>query len=333
MTDRREPPRSPIPRLFGAGERGARAVADATGLDEVAERSVEEAIVTALESPAVARALHRALRTEAAAEPIEEVLTSPALGRALSSPEVEKAIVAALDSEAAERIWRHILASNEAQMLVERIAQAPEVRAAIASQGVGLLSDIGRGVREVSDHFDEALYALVGRMRRKPNEPPPGPPRVGLVTRTVGAALDGGILNLSLLAISAIFGITIGGVLGDDDSPSGTAILAGGTVWALASATYVTFFWALAGQTPGMRLLSIRLDVEGERKLGARRAIRRLVGTIASILTFGIGFALVVVSADRRSLADRFAGTDVIEDDRNEFAPYSRAAQTASDGA
>ena len=325
MSAERERSRAPLPRLLGAGARGVRAVADATGLDDAAERGAEEALVRALESPAVARALARALETEAASEAIEGVLTSPAVARALTSPEVERAIIAALDSETTERVWRHILASDEAQMLVERIAQAPEVRAALASQGVGLVDDIGRGVREVADHLDEVVDSIVSRLRG-PRPRPPGPPRVGLITRTVAAALDAAILNLSFLAISALFGVTIGGVLGDDESPSGFAIAAGAIAWSTVGATYLTFFWALAGQTPGMRLLSIRVDADGERRLGTRRALRRLFGTVLSVLTFGYGFALVALSADRRSLADRIADTTVIEDDRNLAAPYTRRA-------
>ena len=325
MASEREPPRGrpPLPRLLGVGARGVRAVAGATGLDEAAERSAEEAIVRALESPAVGRALARALQTEAASETIESVLTSPAIARAVASPEVEQAIIAALDSQTTERVWRHILSSDEAQMLVERIAEAPEVRAALASQGVGLIDDIGRGVREFADRVDAALDMVVARVRG-PRPAPPGPQRVGLITRTVAALLDGGIVNLSLLAVSALFGVTIGGVVCDDENPSGAAIAAGGAAWLILGATYLTFFWALAGQTPGMRLLSIRVAADGERKLGTRRALRRLWGTALSVLSLGIGFALIAWSPDRRSLADRIAGTNVIEDDRALFAPHSR---------
>ena len=179
------------------------------------------------------------------------------------------------------------------QRLVERIAQAPEVRAALASQGVGLVSDIGRGIRELSDRVDDLIDSLVARGRgRQPT--PPGPQRVGLVTRAVGAAADAGIINLAFLGISALFGITIGGVIGDDESPSGIAIAAGSLAWLAGGATYLGLFWALAGQTPGMRLLSIRLDVDGERRIGFRRATRRLFGSALSVLTLGLGFLLVV---------------------------------------
>ena len=132
-------------RLLGAGARGAERVASATGIDEAVERATEEAIVRALESPAVERAIVRVLETEAAQDALE---------RTLSSPAVERAAVKVLDSELVDDVWDQLLASDEAQKLVERIAEAPEIRAAIAAQGVGLIGDIGRQVRRITERLD-----------------------------------------------------------------------------------------------------------------------------------------------------------------------------------
>jgi uncharacterized RDD family membrane protein YckC len=301
--------------MLGIGARAGERVAAATGIDEAVERTTEEAIVRALESPAVERAIVRVLESDAAQESFE---------RTLSSPAVERAAERVLDSELVDHVWERLLASDEAQKLVERIAEAPEVRAAIASQGVGLLADIGRGIREFADRFDEGLDGLITRFRGKrlPAEVTvDGPPRVGLVTRAVAAVIDGALLNLAFLAISAVFGITISGVLGDDQKTG--ALLLGTAVWVAAGAFYLTTCWALAGQTPGMRLLSIRLDLNGSRRIGTRHAVRRLFGTVLSVLTLGIGFAMIAFDPRRRSLADRFAGTEVVEDNRLLLAPWS----------
>lgn len=314
-TDPRQRRRPALPaRVLGIGARGAERVAAATGIDDALERTTEEAIVRALESPAVERAIVRLLESDAAQGAFE---------RALASPAVERTAIKMLDSQVVDRVWERLLASDEAQKLVERIAEAPEVRAALASQGVGLIADIGRGVREFADRFDEALDRVVARLRGR-LAPVAGPPRVGLVTRGVGAAIDAGILNLGLLALSAVFGVTISGVLGDSESPSGGEVAIGSGVWITASALYLGTFWSLAGQTPGMRLLSIRLDRAGERRIGLRHSLRRLLGTALSIFTLGAGFVLVALDPRRRSLADRLAGTDVIEDDRPLVAPWSR---------
>ena len=315
-----EPParrgRDPLPaRVLGIGARGTQRVAAAAGIDEAVERTTEEAIVRALESPALERAIVRVLESGAA---------DAALERALASPGLERAVIKVLDSQLVDHVWERLLASDEAQKLVERIAEAPEVRAALASQGAGLVWDLGRGIREIADRFDEALDKLVTRMRGR-RAPAPGPPRVGLVTRAVAAAVDGGILNLAFLAASALSGVTVAGVLGDAASPSGSAIALGAALWLGAGALYLGTFWALAGQTPGMRFLSIRLDAAGRRAIGARRALRRLLGTVLS-LPLAFGFLMIAFDPRRRSLADRFAGTEVLEDDRPE-APWSKAKE------
>ena len=54
-----------------------------------------------------------------------------------------------LDSGLVDHVQDRLLASDEAQKLIERIAGRP-AQAAIASQGVGLLRDIGRQIREVA---------------------------------------------------------------------------------------------------------------------------------------------------------------------------------------
>jgi uncharacterized RDD family membrane protein YckC len=270
------------------------------------ERGTEEALVRALESEAVERAIIR-------------VLESGAADRVLSSPAVERAVIKALDSELVDHAWDHLLASEEVQKLVERIAEAPEVRAAIAQQGMGLIDDLGRAIREVADHVDDAIARVLERMRGRTAAEATtaaGEVRhVGLFTRAIAATLDGVLLNLTFLAISAIFGVTIGGVIGDDQAPSGGAIAAAAVLWSGAGALYFMTFWALAGQTPGMRFLSIRLDADGEKRIGARRAFRRVIGTVLSVLTLGVGFLLIVFDPRRRSLADHMAGTEVIEAD------------------
>lgn len=315
----RPPRRGPLPRLLGAGARGVRAMADATGLDEAAERTTEEAIVRAIESPTVARAIARALDTEAAAEVIEGAVTSAAVERAMASPAVEEALIKALDSETVDRVWDHLLASDEVQRLVERIAEAPEVRAAIAQQGFGLVEDIGRQIRAITLRLDGVLDRVVrGLTGASTSEIPTD--RVGFVTRTVAALGDAAILNLIFLGVSALIGVAITGLF-DSDGVSAPAVAFGVFAWILFGGIYLVTFWSLAGQTPGMRFLGISLDADSERRIGARRAWRRLWGTALSVLTLGLGFVAICRDDRRRSLADRFAGTEVVKVDR--VAPYA----------
>jgi uncharacterized RDD family membrane protein YckC len=301
--------REPLPaRVLGAGARGARAVAGAAGLDTVAERTTEEAIVRALESPAVERAIFRVLESEEAQE---------ALARALASPAVERAALQVLDSELVDRVWDRLLASDEIQKTIERIADAPELRAAIASQGVGLISDLGRQISKVAGRLDDLLERVVRRMTGRPRA---GPTRaVGLVTRLLSAITDAAIINAFFLAGAAVVAALFGS---NGVSTAGFAFGLG--AWIVVTSAYALIFWSLAGQTPGMRFLSIRIEAEGSPRLGPRRARRRLGGSVLGLLALGLGYLGVLTRDDRRSWGDRRADTDLVRVD-----PITRWSQAA----
>jgi uncharacterized RDD family membrane protein YckC len=92
------------------------------------------------------------------------------------------------------------------------------------------------------------------------------------------------------------------------------AIALGSAAWLAFGAIYLIGFWALAGQTPGMRFVGIRLDID---RLPLRRSIRRLFGLGLSVVAFGLGFLGVVFGVERRDWADRFAATYVVYEDRH----------------
>ena len=297
-------------RLLGGGARRARRVAEATGVDRAVEAATEEAIVRAVESPAVERALVRVLQGPA----IEEAMKG-----ALDSPAVERAMIDALDSELVDTVWQRLLASDEAQKLVERIAEAPEVRAALAAQSVGLLEDIARQIRRAARRLDDAVERIVRRvLRRTPRAEPTD--HAGLITRGLALVLDIGVLNAVFFAISALVALVASVVLpGDATAP---ALAVGLGAWLIAGGAYLTFFWALAGQTPGMRFMGIYLEADGSRELGARLALRRLAGFTLAAIPLGAGFLGILFSERRRGLQDRMARTDVLHAPER-VAPWS----------
>jgi uncharacterized RDD family membrane protein YckC len=309
----RERPALPA-RLLGIGARASERVAEATGIDEALESATEEAIVRALESPAVERAIVRVIESEAAQQALE---------RALASPAMERAAVRVLDSELVDHVWERLLASDEAQQLVERIAEAPEVRAAIASQGVGLLDDLGRQIRRIADRVDDVLEHVVRRLLRQPAPTTRG--GVGLFTRALALFFDGAILNVIFLGLAAILSALFGG-----GGVSGTGWVFGAAAWLFFGGLYLFTFWSLAGQTPGMRVLSIRIERRGgDNHLGPHVAGRRLVWFTLAAIPFGLGFLGIVTRDDNRGLHDRHAGTDVVRVDPA-AAPYSQPR--AADG-
>jgi uncharacterized RDD family membrane protein YckC len=299
-------------RLLGAGVRGARSVGKATGIDRAVEVAAEEAIVAAVESEAVERAMARVLQGPIVEEAVQGALESEA---------VKKALLEAMDSELVDEVWRRLLASEEAQQLVERIAEAPEVRAAISAQGAGLLEDIGRTIaklaRRLDDGFERVVRRLVFRRRRAVASE-----EAGAVSRSLAMAIDGAFVNLSFTAAAAVLALVESSFGNGGDGVSGLAIAIGSTAWLSLGGLYLVAFWSLAGQTPGMRFLGIGL---GEGRLPLRRSLERLVGLGLSVATLGLGFLGIVLGERRRGWADRFAGTAVVYDERRpEPAPWSR---------
>jgi len=297
-------------RLLGAGVRGARTVSKAAGIDRAVEAATEEAIVAAVESEAVERAMARVLQGPVVEEAVQNALGSEA---------VKRAALEAMDSELVDEVWRRLLASEEAQQLVERIAEAPEVRAAISAQGVGLMGDVGRTIARLARHLDDTLERVVRRIFLRPRRPVPTD-HAGLISRGLAYLVDGVFVNLGFTVLLAAVTLVDDAFGGTGDGPSSFAVAAGSAVWLAAGALYLFAFWSLAGQTPGMRFLGVRLS---ERpRPGA--ALRRVVGFGLSVVTFGVGFLGVVFGERRLGWEDRLSGLDVVYDERRpEPAPWS----------
>lgn len=298
-------------RLLGVGVRGARTVSKATGIDKAVEVAAEEAIVAAVESEAVERAMARVIKGPVVEEAVQGALESEA---------VKKALLDAMDSELVDDVWRRLLASDEVQQLVERIAEAPEVRAAISAQGVGLIEDIGRTIGKLARSLDDNFERILRRIFfRKPRSEPTD--HAGLISRGLAYVVDGVFVNLGFTALVALITLVDNAFGGSANGGSTFAIAVGSTAWVAIGSFYLISFWELAGQTPGMRFLGIRL---GGGRLPLRRCFKRLLGLYLSVITLGIGFLGVVFRQNRRGWEDRFSGTDVLYDERRpEPAPWS----------
>ncbi len=299
-------------RLLGVGVRGARSVTRATGIDRAVEVAAEEAIVGAVESEAVERAMARVLQGP---------MVEEAVSGAVESEAVKRAILEAMDSELVDEVWRRLLASDQAQQLVERIAEAPEVRAAISAQGAGLVSDIGRTVGRIARRLDDGLERIARKLVfRRPREVPTD--RAGAVSRTLAFVVDGVFVNLGFTALAALVTLVGNAFGGNANGGSSFAVAAGSTTWLVMGAFYLIAFWSLAGETPGMRFLGIRLDVE---QLPLGRCFKRLIGLGLAFITFGLGFLGIVFGERRRGWQDRLAGTEVVYDERLPApAPWSQ---------
>lgn len=312
-TDMRTAPdgtRPPGARVLAAGAKGAERVARATGVDRLFNEAAEEAIVRALESPAVIRA-------------IERVVESDALTAELDSDEVRQIVKRALESEVADAVWAEVMESEQVQMLIERVANAPELRTAIASQGAGLITDAGVRLTVVTESLDDAMERKI-----RPRDADSETNQAGLATRAVAAAIDLGILFASYSILSGVFASLISDVFGRTLTPvSGIVLAAIGVV--VGGAIFATF-WALTGQTPGMRFLAIRLTHHGSRDITLARAAWRVPAVILSLLPLALGYFAVLRDPQRRAWADRMTGTEVIYDSAARAAARARARPTVS---
>jgi uncharacterized RDD family membrane protein YckC len=154
----------------------------------------------------------------------------------------------------------------------------------------------------------------------------PGP-YVGLVTRAIAFALDAALINVIAILTAAVFGLTFS-VVPIPDELRTLAIAAGGTVYFLWVVGYFVAFWSTAGQTPGSRVLRIRVQPASGDRLRPRRALLRFVGLTLAALPFFAGFLLILVDDRRRGLHDRLARTVVVEAER---APPRRSAAGVRD--
>jgi uncharacterized RDD family membrane protein YckC len=306
----------PLPvsvRLIEAGLRNARSVGRATGIDRAVESVAEEAMVAAVESEAVERALARVLRGPV----VEEAMHS-----ALESDAVKRALVDALDSELVDEVWRRLLASDEAQRLVERIAEAPEIRAAISAQSVGMIEDVGHTVGAATRRIDDVTERAARRIlfRRRRSEPTN---RAGAASRALAFALDVLIVNLGFSGLAAVIALIASAFTGNGNGVSGQALVAGTFLWFALGGFYLVAFWSLAGQTLGMRFLGIRLAVAGHG-LPLGRSLKRLVGMVLAWIPFGLGYLGILLDERRRAWDDRLSGADVVYDSGRAAAPWSR---------
>ncbi|HSS05314.1 MAG TPA: RDD family protein [Solirubrobacterales bacterium] len=306
----------PLPlsvRLLGAGVRGARTVGKATGVEQAVQSAAEEAMVAAVESEAVERALVRVLQGPL----VEETVHS-----ALQSEAVKRALIEALDSEMIDEVWRRLLASDEAQRLVERIAEAPELRAAISAQSVGFIEDVGHTIGDATRRLDGVIERIARRVvfRRRRTEPTE---RAGALTRGLAFGLDLLIVNLTFSGLAAVLALIGSFFSGTGNGLSGFALALGSAAWVALGSLYLVTFWSLAGQTPGMRFFGIRLGVES-RGLPPRRSLKRLFGLFLAAIPFGLGFLGVLFDERRRGWQDRLAGVDVLYESREPtVAPWS----------
>jgi uncharacterized RDD family membrane protein YckC len=263
---------------------GGAAIYPARAAARVWRGRLETAADEVLSAPEIARVIDRAL-----AGPLPEQLT-----RSLVRHRVFERVVRELAEKGElDRLLDETLASDAVRRALERAASGPEIRAALGAQSTGLAQDVAAALRRGTD-----------RLERRPR-----PPYASVAARGVALAVDaaaiavlGGVAGALAGLVASLVGAIhphwlAGALLGP-----AAAVLAGG---------YFTLFWTTAGQTPGMRLMHIRV----RPRPGIGRSLLRTVGLALAIAFCLLGFLPALVDSRRRALQDYLARTVVVRAD------------------
>ena len=272
---------------------------------------LEEAVDEVLSAPEIARVLDRALAGSLPEEIARSLVRHRVLERIAAelaaSGELERLVNAALASPQTLELTDKVLASDQTQRALGHVASSPELRDAIARQTTGLADEVIGGVRASAARLDDRAEQIVRRPARAER-----PLYGGIATRAVALAADATVtlvLFMSVVGIAALVASLVGGL-----RPEWLvgALLASG--WMLIAGTYFVLFWSSAGQTPGMRLLRVRVHGPAGDPPSLGRSLVRLVGLVLAIVPMFAGFIPVLFTERRRGLPDFLAGTVVVYD-------------------
>ena len=274
---------------------------------------IEEAADEVLSAPEIARVVDRALAGSLPEELARSLVRHRVLERIVAelaaSGELDRLAKAALASPQTLELTDSVLASDETQRALRHIASSPELRDAIARQTTGLADEVIGGVRAAAARLDDRAEQVVRRPPRADR-----PVYGGIATRAIALATDAAVtivLFMSVVGVAALVASLVGGL-----RPEWLvgALLASG--WLLIAGSYFVLFWSSAGQTPGMRLLRLRVRGPDGDPPSLARSLVRLLGLVLAIVPLFAGFVPVLFTERRRGLQDFLAGTVVLYDVR-----------------
>jgi uncharacterized RDD family membrane protein YckC len=157
-----------------------------------------------------------------------------------------------------------------------------------------------------------AAPAAVSEQAPAAGQAPPAPSYQGLVTRAIAFAVDAAIINLAAIAVAGGVALALS-VLQFPSSLDPALIALGGAAYVVWSMGYFVVFWSSTGETPGDRLMRIRVcaaDRSGPPR--PLRALVRLGALILAVIPLFAGLLTILVDDRRRGVHDMVAGTVVV---------------------
>jgi uncharacterized RDD family membrane protein YckC len=135
---------------------------------------------------------------------------------------------------------------------------------------------------------------------------------VGLATRALGFAIDAAIINLVATIVTFAVALIVG-ILHFPHQLQTIVAAIGAGVYVLWCAGYFIVFWSTTGQTPGSRIMRMRVVSAQGEPIKPRRALLRAIGLVLAALPLFAGFIRILFDDRRRGFHDRLAGTVVVE--------------------
>jgi uncharacterized RDD family membrane protein YckC len=278
--------------------------------------------VRAVATPTLERAIDGLLASELpealAHSLVEHRVVRRMAVEALEHADVEGAITSALESERAERIVRELLASPAVERMLKspefervlgQILASPQVRRALAQQSTSLAAESAAGARRGAVRLDDVVERRPRRwLGRTPRVTPT--PYAGVATRGLALAVDAVIVTLVFLTGTAFVALvtSLVGAL----RPVWLAETLAGISWLLLQIAYFAGFWSTAGQTPGMRVMRVRVLDRANGRPSFGRSVARLAWLFLAIVPCFAGLLPAFVDDRRRALHDFIAGTVVV---------------------
>ena len=135
---------------------------------------------------------------------------------------------------------------------------------------------------------------------------------VGIVTRGIAFAADAAVVQIVAIAVAGTFALILS-VLSLPDKFDGVLLVVGSVAYGLWLVGYFVVFWSATGQTPGNRLLQIRVRrAVDDTAPSAAAALLRFGGLIVAALPLFAGFLPILLDDRRRGVHDMIARTVVV---------------------
>jgi len=209
-----------------------------------------------------------------------------------------------------ELLVQRVVESPQFKRALTEVLSSPAVRTALSTQASGFGDAVAAALRRRARAADQGLETKVRRLfRHDPTDESTG--YGGAATRGVGLVLDALLAQLGFAMVAASLALVV--ALAGGLRPGWLGATLAGTAWFLATAIYFVAFWSATGQTPGMRVMRVRVVAASKAPLSVPRSIVRFVGLIVAVIPLFAGFLPVLFDARRRGLHDFISGTVVIQ--------------------